>query len=154
MRFGNHTSASLLSTLFLRPRLPVCPINQISEYHGMPAAVISVCHGGGPMPALGDPGHASLIRSMREKVPKILGLETPNAPRAIVLVTAHWSQTRPTISNASKHQLYYDYGGFPPEAYELKYDAPGSPGVAAEVFDALQKAGLDPEVDSKRGRYI
>lgn len=106
------------------------------------------------MPIMGDPGHTELVKSLTEKVPKILGLGTPNAPRAIVLVTAHWEQSRPTISNASKHQLYYDYGGFPPETYKLKYDAPGSPEVATEVFDALQKAGMDPEMDSKRGRHI
>ena len=106
------------------------------------------------MPVLGDPGHASLIKSMTDKVPKVLGLGTSHAPRAIVLVTAHWSQRRPTVSNASKHKLYYDYGGFPPEAYRLKYDALGSPEVAREVFDALEKAGLEPEVDSERGRCI
>jgi aromatic ring-opening dioxygenase catalytic subunit (LigB family) len=154
MRFGNHTSAALLSSLFVRPRLPVCPINQISAYHSMPAAILAVCHGGGPMPILGDPGHAELVKSMSQKVPKILGLGTPNAPRAIVLVTAHWSERRPTISNASKHKLYYDYGGFPPESYKIKYDAPGSPEVAGEVFDALKKAGLEPDVDSERGRHI
>lgn len=106
------------------------------------------------MPVLGDPDHASLVKSMTEKVPKILRLGTSDAPRAIVLVTAHWSQGRPTISNASKHQLYYDYGGFHSEAYSLKYDAPGSPEVAAEVFNALEKAGLDPEMDSVRGRHV
>lgn len=106
------------------------------------------------MPILGDPGHAELVKSMSQKVPKILGLGTPNAPRAIVLVTAHWSERRPTISNASKHKLYYDYGGFPPESYKIKYDAPGSPEVAGEVFDALKKAGLEPDVDSERGRHV
>src|ERR1700736_6413833 len=99
MRFGNRTSAALLSSLFVRPKLPVCSINQTSAFHGMPAPVIAVCHGGGPMPVLGDPDHASLVKSMTEKVPKILRLGTSDAPRAIVLVTAHWSQGRPTISN-------------------------------------------------------
>lgn len=151
MRLANTTSAALLSSLFVRPKLPICPINQSSLYHSMPAPVISVCHGGGPMPVLGDPGHAPLIKSLSERVPKILGLGTPSAPRAIVLVTAHWGERQPTISNANKHELLYDYGGFPPEAYKLKYDAPGSPEVAGEVFEALKKAGLDPVVNSRRG---
>jgi aromatic ring-opening dioxygenase catalytic subunit (LigB family) len=105
------------------------------------------------MPLMGDPGHAAMVKSLTTKVPKILGLGTSNAPRAIVLVTAHWSETRPSISNASKHQLYYDYGGFPPETYRLKYDAPGSPEVAKEVYDALDKAGMKPRMDEKRGTY-
>jgi len=103
------------------------------------------------MPLMGDPGHVNLIKSMTERVPKILGLGTANAPRAIVLVTAHWDEKKPTISNGSKHKLFYDYYGFPPETYKLKYDAPGSPEVAKEVYDLLEKAGLSPEMDSERG---
>ena len=103
------------------------------------------------MPLMGDPGHANLIKSMTERVPKILGLGTANAPRAVVLVTAHWVQRRPTISNGKRHKLYYDFGGFPPETYKLKYDAPGSPEVAQEVFDLLEKAGLSPAMDGERG---
>jgi aromatic ring-opening dioxygenase catalytic subunit (LigB family) len=104
------------------------------------------------MPLLGDPAHAQMVKSMTERVPKILGLGTPDAPRAIVLVTAHWSERSPTISSGKKHKLYYDYGGFPPETYSLKYDAPGSPEVAKEVFRLLEKAGMSPEMDEERGR--
>ncbi|CZT50724.1 uncharacterized protein RSE6_11764 [Rhynchosporium secalis] len=115
------------------------------------APVVAVCHGGGPMPVLGDPGHAELIMSMSTKVPKILNLGTRQAPRAIVLVTAHWSETQPTISNGKTHKLYYDYGGFPAEAYRLKYPAPGSPKVAEEVFNVLKGAGFQPKLDGERG---
>lgn len=149
MRFANRTSAALLSSLFLRPQFPICNNN----YTTMPAPVIAVCHGGGPMPLMKDPGHAALIKSMSERIPKVLGLGTPNAPRAIILITAHWRATRPTISNASKHKLYYDYYGFPPETYKLKYDAPGSPEVSKEVYDLLEGAGLNPEMDSERGTH-
>ncbi|TVY14063.1 Extradiol ring-cleavage dioxygenase [Lachnellula arida] len=115
------------------------------------APVFAVCHGGGPMPVMNDPGHYELIKSMTTKVPSVLGLGTPSAPRAIVLVTAHWSERRPTISNGKNHKLYYDYGGFPAETYKLKYDAPGSPEVAGEVYELLEKAGMSPEMDSERG---
>ncbi|QDS77668.1 hypothetical protein FKW77_003329 [Venturia effusa] len=114
-------------------------------------AVISFAHGGGPMPLLNDPNHKDIINSLKNRVPKILRLGTDKAPRAIVLVTAHWSERVPTISNAEKHKLYYDYGGFPRETYKLKYDAPGSPAVAKELFDVLQTAGLQPDTDGERG---
>lgn len=114
-------------------------------------SVISLSHGGGPMPLIGDPSHKDIIRSLKERVPKILRLGTDEAPRAIIVVTAHWSERNPTISNASKHPLYYDYHGFPPETYNIKYDAPGSPVIAQEVFSALESAGLQPEMDEKRG---
>ncbi|GKT40669.1 extradiol ring-cleavage dioxygenase [Colletotrichum spaethianum] len=103
------------------------------------------------MPILGDPGHASITASLKNRVPKILKLNTPEAPRAIVVVTAHWSEGRPTISSGERHDLYYDYGGFPREAYSLKYPAPGSPSIAQELKQALEKEGLSPVLDSRRG---
>jgi len=153
MLLANRTSAALISSLFIRPNLPICAINQVHQYSTMRSPVISVCHGGGPFPIMGDPGHAEMIKSMAERVPKILALGTSEAPKAIVLVTAHWNERRPTISNGRKHKLYYDYYGFPPEAYEFKYDAPGSPEVAKEVYDLLEKAGLQPQMDSQRGMH-
>ncbi|EHK97327.1 putative 4,5-DOPA dioxygenase extradiol [Glarea lozoyensis 74030] len=115
------------------------------------APVISVCHGGGPMPLLNDPGHKDLIQSMTTKLPKVLGLGTDAAPKAIVLVTAHWSERVPTISSGKTPKLLYDYGGFPPESYQIKYDAPGSPEIAKLVADTLRGAGFQPELNEERG---
>ncbi|KAJ4394851.1 hypothetical protein N0V93_004071 [Gnomoniopsis smithogilvyi] len=114
-------------------------------------AVVSVSHGGGPMPVLGDPGHAELVKSLREKVPGLLRLGTPSAPRAIVVVTAHWSTVQPTVSSGASHRLYYDYGGFPKEAYSLKYPAPGEPEVAKEVKKVLDGVGFQTELNPERG---
>ncbi|USP80191.1 uncharacterized protein yc1106_07465 [Curvularia clavata] len=114
------------------------------------APVISVSHGGGPMPLLGDPSHAAIVDSLKTRVPKILKLGTPEAPKAIVLVTAHWSTDKVTISSGSKHELLYDYYGFPPEAYQIKHNAPGSPKVADQVAKALSEAGIEYEKDPER----
>ncbi|KAF2194877.1 Extradiol aromatic ring-opening dioxygenase [Zopfia rhizophila CBS 207.26] len=115
------------------------------------APVVGISHGGGPMPVLGDPSHASIVKSLKTRVPEILKLGTPDQPRAIVLVTAHWSTNTPTISSGEKHDLLFDYYGFPDEAYELKYDAPGNPEVAGLVEVALQEAGLESKKDPRRG---
>lgn len=116
--------------------------------------VIALSHGGGPLPLLGDPDHADIVQSLREKVPKLLRVGTPEAPRAILLVTAHWQELRPTISSGKKHRLEYDYYGFPPESYKLNYDAPGSPEVAEEVARVMREVGLNPELDDFRGMTI
>ncbi|KAG6090950.1 hypothetical protein E4U31_007519, partial [Claviceps sp. LM219 group G6] len=56
----------------------------------MPVApVIALSHGGGPLPLLGDKNHDAIVSSLRNKVPQILRLGTPSAPKAMVLVTAH-----------------------------------------------------------------
>jgi hypothetical protein len=115
------------------------------------APVISISHGGGPMPILGDPSHAAITHSLKTRVPQILKLGTPEQPRAIVLVTAHWSTNKATISSGKKHELYYDYSGFPAEAYSLRYDAPGSPEVAEMVRRALEEGGVGSEKDGTRG---
>ena len=104
------------------------------------------------MPILGDPDSAQLAKSLKTRAPAILGLDDPaRRPKAIVLVTAHWSETRPTISSGARHRLLYDYGGFPPEAYRLKYDAPGSPEIANRVAELFREEGLDPALDAERG---
>ncbi|KAI4614710.1 uncharacterized protein J4E87_009305 [Alternaria ethzedia] len=126
------------------------PISSYSSNMTRPAPVISLSHGGGPMPLLGDPSHAAITKSLKTKVPKILKLGTPEAPKAIVLVTAHWSTSKVTVSSGSKHELLYDYYGFPPESYEIKHDAPGSPEVAEQVAQALKDAGIECEKDDKR----
>ncbi|KAH9872415.1 hypothetical protein IAQ61_005250 [Plenodomus lingam] len=114
------------------------------------APVISISHGGGPMPILGDPSHTAITKSLQTKVPRILKLDTPDAPKAIVLVTAHWSTSKVTISSGSKYDMLYDYYGFPPEAYKIKHDAPGSPEVANLVEAALKDAGIECEKDAER----
>ncbi|QRC92129.1 hypothetical protein JI435_022890 [Parastagonospora nodorum SN15] len=115
------------------------------------APVISLSHGGGPMPLLGDPSHRDIVDSLKTKLPKILKLGTQDAPKAIVLVTAHWSTDKVTVSSGSRHGLLYDYYGFPPESYEIKHDAPGSPEVAGEVQKALGEAGIECKQDAERG---
>ncbi|KAF2230255.1 Extradiol aromatic ring-opening dioxygenase [Viridothelium virens] len=115
------------------------------------APVISISHGGGPLPILGDEGHEQIVKSLRTRIPELLKLGTPEAPRAIVLITAHWSERNPTISNAKKHPLLYDYYGFPPESYDLKYDADGSPEIAEKVAEAMKGVGLKPVMDDERG---
>ncbi len=115
------------------------------------APVIAISHGGGPMPILGDPAHNALVASMRTKVPALLRLNTADAPRAIVMVTAHWSAPKVTVSSGATHKLLYDYHGFPAESYALRYDAPGSPEVAAEVKRLVEGAGLECELDGERG---
>lgn len=119
-----------------------------NEKTGFRAPAIFLQHGGGPMPLLGDPGHASLIEHMQVNVRDIL---LAQRPRAIVLVTAHWEEDVPTVSGAEKHELLFDYYGFPPEAYSVKYNARGSPEVATKVHNVLENAGLRPKMDLKRG---
>jgi hypothetical protein len=129
------------------------PLSSYADNMTRLAPVVSLSHGGGPMPLLGDPSHREITNSLKTKVSKILKLGTSEAPKAIVLVTAHWSTDRVTISSGSKHELLYDYYGFPPESYQIKHNAPGSPEIASEVEKALKAAGVACEKDAERGTF-
>lgn len=106
------------------------------------------------MPLLGDPEHKELIASMSTVVPQTLQLGTANAPRAIVVVTAHWTTSKPTVSAAESHGLLFDYGGFPKESYEVRYEARGSPEVARLVGKLLGEGGFEGVEDLVRGMFF
>ncbi|MCB1052980.1 MAG: dioxygenase [Acidobacteria bacterium] len=98
--------------------------------------ILYVPHGGGPLPVLGDEGHASLVRFLREWA------QSRPRPKAIVVISAHWETDSVQITAGAFPKLIYDYGGFPEAAYRLTYPAPGSPPLAGTLVDDLARFGL------------
>ncbi len=81
-------------------------------------------------------------------------------PRAIVVVSAHWQTSAPSVrvTGAARPEVIYDFGGFPAEMYRMQYPAPGWPELARELADALAGAHAvdgapkwDAAVDEARG---
>lgn len=66
------------------------------------------------------------------------------APRAVLVVSAHWEAGRPMVSDAERPETIHDFGGFPPALYAMTHAAPGAPEVAREVAALLAAAGLRP----------
>ena len=75
----------------------------------------------------------------------------PQRPKAIVLVTAHWLAPQFTAGSAAQPGMLFDYYGFPPHTYQLRYPAPGAPALAERVTGLIQAAGLPAAQDSERG---
>ncbi|WP_221801308.1 DODA-type extradiol aromatic ring-opening family dioxygenase [Oceanobacter mangrovi] len=107
--------------------------------------ILFVSHGGGPMPLMGDPGHQEMVKRLHE-IRKQL-----KKPDAILLISAHWEEQVATVTTGSTPELIYDYYGFPPETYSIKYPAPGHPQLAEKVMQSLQAAGLPVRGDARRG---
>ncbi|MBM7456643.1 aromatic ring-opening dioxygenase catalytic subunit (LigB family) [Oceanisphaera litoralis] len=107
--------------------------------------VLYISHGGGPMPLLGDPDHSELVSTLTE----LAG--TLRKPSAILVISAHWEESVPTITSGAKPPLIYDYYGFPPESYEITYPCPGEPALARQIQQALEQAGLPARLDAQRG---
>jgi aromatic ring-opening dioxygenase catalytic subunit (LigB family) len=109
------------------------------------ANILFISHGGGPMPLLGDAGHVEMVQCLQD-----FALQIPK-PSAILVVSAHWEAKHATVTSATAPELIYDYSGFPPESYAIKYPAPGAPDLADDIVQALTAAGIDAAKDHQRG---
>jgi 4,5-DOPA dioxygenase extradiol len=72
-------------------------------------------------------------------------------PAAILVVSAHWETSIPTVNAVQHNQTIHDFAGFPEELYRLSYPAPGAPELAERVVDLLNEAGLPAATDTTRG---
>ena len=109
------------------------------------ARILYLPHGGGPLPLLGDKGHEKLVEFLR-------GVGSSMArPKAIIVVSAHWEASVPTVTSGARPALLYDYYGFPEEAYHLRYPAPGDPALAGRIKSVFNAADLPLVMDTDRG---
>lgn len=107
-------------------------------------------HGGGPWPfvELGLPktevdGLLGYLRSVSA---------IPSArPKALLVISAHWEESVPTVMSGDAPPLFYDYYGFPEASYRLTWPAPGDPALAARVRSLLGSAGFATGEDRTRG---
>lgn len=105
-------------------------------------------HGGGPCFFMDDPrgvwtGMEDFLRTLPDRLPE--------RPSAILVVSGHWETDGFALTGAETPSLIYDYNGFPPHTYELRFDAPGAPALALEAATLLKDAGLTARVDPDRG---
>lgn len=99
--------------------------------HGAPTLPLDVTH----------PTHVFL---------KTLGKDIP-APRAILVVSAHWDTHLPTLTASAHPETIHDFYGFPPELYAMRYPSPGSEELVMQTAGLLQGAGLPVQADPQRG---
>ena len=122
----------------------------------MPTLFIS--HGGGPCFQMVARDRSDFIAEIDAKSRAadffrglVASLALPAPPRALLVVSAHWEEARPTVMTGARPDLYLDYGGFPPHTYELKWPAPGDPALAARGRALLRAAGGASGEDARRG---
>jgi len=113
--------------------------------------VVYLPHGGGPWPFVelgfsSDAENEALTAYLQS-----LASLTPEKPRALLVVSAHWEAKEPTVMTGTRPPLYFDYYGFPPESYRLTWPAPGDPRLAARVRELLGSAGFASAEDAERG---
>lgn len=115
---------------------------------GNPPRMPAIYLGHGAPPLLDDPVWMSELAGWAAAMPR---------PRQILIVSAHW-QTAPMALSATRTvPLVYDFYGFPQRYYEMTYEAPGAPQLAADV-KGLMPAG-EPVINREQrgldhGAYV
>lgn len=114
--------------------------------------VVFLPHGGGPWPFMNVAafGPANMYDGMAAYL-RQLKLVPPVKPRALLVISAHWEAAAPTVMTSNKPPMFYDYYGFPPETYQVKWPASGEPEVATLVREHLERAGFTTKADAERG---
>lgn len=107
-------------------------------------------HGGGPWTIVDLGPMTSELDPLRVYL-EGLTKELPEAPKAVLSVSAHWEAPKATVMTAATPPMLYDYYGFPPASYEYVWPAKGAPEVAEKVVDHLQSAGIEYARDAERG---
>ncbi|MFC0250798.1 DODA-type extradiol aromatic ring-opening family dioxygenase [Massilia consociata] len=108
-----------------------------------------VSHGGGPWPWMKDQyGRAydkleASLQAMRR--------DAGDRVRAVLVVTSHWETPGFMLSSGTAPGMIYDYGGFPPHTYQVRYPAPGEPALAQQAAALLSTAGHPAGLDPARG---
>lgn len=111
----------------------------------MAYSTLFVPHGGGPLPLFDHKPQRSLTAFLQEVSKQLI------KPSVIVVVTAHWESNAIEVSTADAPEMLYDYYGFPPETYEIRYPAPGAPALAEPLIPALNNAGIAARGNPSRG---
>jgi 4,5-DOPA dioxygenase extradiol len=105
--------------------------------HSMPALFFG--HGN-PMNAIGINAYTDAWRRIGEQIPK---------PKAILSVSAHWYVAETNVTVTTAPRTIRDFGGFPPELFQVQYPAPGDPALAHRVRQLLSP--LDARLDNSWG---
>lgn len=118
--------------------------------HATSLPSLFIPHGGGPCFFMPDPNGVwtkmeTYLRSIAESLPE--------RPKAILVISAHWETHGGfAFTGGEAPGLLFDYYGFPPHTYELKWPAPGAPWLAERGVELLEAAGLPVAgIDRERG---
>jgi len=92
-----------------------------------PLPALYVSHGGGPLP-LENPEWLDPLHDWARALPR---------PRAVLVVSAHWESAPLAVSSTRPTDLVYDFGGFDPLYYTVRYDTPDATDLARQVVGLL-----------------
>ncbi|MGW7461652.1 dioxygenase family protein [Streptomyces sp. NPDC054797] len=124
---------------------PLTPAGAGPQGARMPALYLS--HGAPPL--ADDPVWPGELAAWSADLPR---------PSAILMVSAHWEEAPLALGATERSPLVYDFWGFPEHYYQVRYEAPGAPRLAASVRALLQGPGTPvqdiPDRGLDHGAYV
>lgn len=72
-------------------------------------------------------------------------------PARVVVASAHFEAETALVTADRSPEMIYDFNGFEPELYRMRYPAPGDPALAERVVDLLSDNGIDSALAHDRG---
>jgi len=120
----------------------ICPVLSADRQFVLTQPSIFVSHGA-PDLLLSDAPARGFLETLLDQMPE--------RPKAILVASAHWETRGVKVSGAAAPETIYDFGGFAPELYQVRYPAPGAPALAAHIVDLLANSGIASEIDPLRG---
>ncbi|MFU8876222.1 dioxygenase [Micromonospora sp. SL4-19] len=88
----------------------------------------------GPLPALYLSHGAPMLFEMTDWMTQLhTWARALPRPRAILIVSAHWESAPLSITSTRPVELVYDFGGFHPMYYRMRYDTPPAVDLAQQV---------------------
>jgi 4,5-DOPA dioxygenase extradiol len=97
---------------------------------------------GAPLLAIENNEYTQFLNQLGDSIPR---------PKAIVLFSAHWESRAQKVSEVDEYDTIYDFGGFDPALYTIKYPARGSQEISNEIMDLFKDNGIPFDVETKRG---
>jgi 4,5-DOPA dioxygenase extradiol len=92
----------------------------------------------GPLPSLYLSHGAPMLFEMTDWMTQLHGwARALPKPKAILIVSAHWESAPLAISSTQPTELVYDFGGFDPLYYRMRYDTPEATDLARQVVGLL-----------------
>ncbi|BBH70752.1 dioxygenase [Actinoplanes sp. OR16] len=85
----------------------------------------------GAPPTFEDPAWMTELHRWARSLPK---------PTAILIVSAHWESAPLAVSATAGAELVYDFGGFAPLYYRMRYDTPDASPLARQVVGLMPGA--------------
>jgi 4,5-DOPA dioxygenase extradiol len=82
----------------------------------------------GAPPTFEDPEWMGQLHRWARSLPK---------PRAVLIVSAHWESAPLAVSSTEPTELVYDFGGFAPMYYRMRYDTPPAGDLARRLLAVL-----------------